>query len=58
LLALTIIAGLCGVVTYLLFTKFFKVEEIELLYNIVRKLNLSKKEAGIEIPGYTETPTE
>jgi putative peptidoglycan lipid II flippase len=58
LLTLTIIAGLCGVVTYLVFTKIFKVEEIELLYSIVRKLNLSKKETGTEIPRYTETPTE
>jgi putative peptidoglycan lipid II flippase len=58
LLALTIIAGLCGVVTYLVFTKIFRVEEIELLYSIVRKLNLSKKETGTEIPRYTETPTE
>jgi peptidoglycan biosynthesis protein MviN/MurJ (putative lipid II flippase) len=56
LLILTVIAGLCGVVTYLMFTKIFKVEEIELLYNIVRKLNLTKKETNVEIP--TPTPTE
>lgn len=58
LLTLTVIAGLCGVITYLFFTKIFKVEEIELLYSIVRKLNLSKKDAAAEIPRYTETPTE
>jgi putative peptidoglycan lipid II flippase len=58
LLILTVIAGLCGVATYLIFTKIFKVEEIELLYDIVRKLNLSKKEVGTEIPRYSETPTE
>ncbi len=58
LLALTVIAGLCGVATYLVFTKIFRVEEVGLLYDFVRKINLSKKETGTEIPRYTETPTE
>ena len=58
LLTLTVIAGLCGTMTYLILTKIFKVEEIELLYRIIKKLNLSKKETGTEIPTYTETPAE
>jgi putative peptidoglycan lipid II flippase len=54
LIILTFIAGVSGIVTYLFFTKIFKVEEIELLYKLIRKLNLQKKtvpvpssEAGI-----------
>ena len=39
LLVLTGIAGLCGMATYLLFTKLLKVEEIELFYKLVRKFN-------------------
>lgn len=60
LLILTVIAGLCGVVTYLIFTKIFKVEEIELLYKIVKKLKLPKNgtETETELPRYSETPTE
>jgi putative peptidoglycan lipid II flippase len=58
LLTLTVIAGMCGTITYLILTKIFKVEEIELLYRIVKKLNFSKKETGTEIPTYAETPTE
>jgi putative peptidoglycan lipid II flippase len=58
LLILTGIAGVCGILTYLLFTKIFKVEEINLLYKIMRKLKLSKKEIASDIPNYTEKPTE
>jgi len=54
LILLTGIAGTSGLVTYLFFTKIFRVEEIELLYKLIRKLNLKKKvvpvpssEAGI-----------
>jgi putative peptidoglycan lipid II flippase len=43
LLILTAIASLVGVATYLLFTKLLKVEEVELLYKILRKLKLSKE---------------
>lgn len=43
LLILTAIASLAGVATYLLFTKLLKVEEVELLYKILRKLKLSKE---------------
>jgi putative peptidoglycan lipid II flippase len=58
LLILTLIAGTCGILTYLIFTKILKVEEINLLYRIVGKLKLSKKEVSIEIPGYSEKPAE
>jgi putative peptidoglycan lipid II flippase len=58
LLILTLIAGVCGVLTYLLFTKVLKVEEISLLYKIAGKLRLSKKEVNIELPGYSEKPAE
>ena len=46
LLILTAIASLVGTVTYLAFTWFFKVEEIELLYRLVRKLKVQR---GTEI---------
>ena len=42
LLTLTGIAGFCGMATYLVFTKLFRVEEIELFYKLARKLNLAK----------------
>lgn len=58
LLALTVIAGTSGVATYLIFTKILKVEEIELLYKLIRKLKLSKKEVAPEISAYTNTPAE
>jgi hypothetical protein len=57
LLALTIIF-ISAVLLLISYLQNLKVEEIELLYQIIRKLNLSKKETGIEIPRYTETPTE
>lgn len=54
LMILTAIAGASGGLTYLVFTQIFNVEEVELLYKILRKLNLKKKtvpvpssEAGI-----------
>lgn len=43
LIFLTGIASFAGVVSYLFFTLLFKVEEIELFYKLVRKLNLVKK---------------
>lgn len=58
LLILTAIAGTCGVITYLLFTRLLKVDEIELLYKLTGRLKLSKKEAAAEIPPYLETPAE
>jgi putative peptidoglycan lipid II flippase len=40
LLGLTAIAGATGMLVYLVFTKLFRVEEIELLYKLLRKLKL------------------
>jgi len=45
LLVLTGIAGLCGSATYLLFTRLLHVEEIELFYKLLRKLNLAPQPA-------------
>lgn len=42
LLMLTVVASLAGTVTYLAITWLFKVEEIELFYRLLKKLNLSK----------------
>ena len=42
LLVLTGIAGAAGMTTYLILTKLFKVEEIELFYKLLRKLKLVK----------------
>lgn len=38
LVLLTVIAGLAGMIVYLIFTRAFNVEEIELFYKLVRKL--------------------
>jgi len=43
---LTAVASLAGMTTYLLFTWFFKVEEVTLLFNLFRKLKIKK---GAEI---------
>jgi peptidoglycan biosynthesis protein MviN/MurJ (putative lipid II flippase) len=43
LLGLTAVAGIAGMLSYLFFTWVFKVEEIELLYKLVRKLNFTNK---------------
>ena len=42
LLILTGIASVLGMITYLVFTKLLKVEEIELFYRIVRKLQVRR----------------
>lgn len=42
LLILTSIVTLAGIASYLLFTKLFKVEEIELFYRIVKKFRFKK----------------
>jgi putative peptidoglycan lipid II flippase len=49
LLLLTAIVSAAGTLSYLFFTWLFKVEEIELLYKLLRKLNLVKA-ASQEIP--------
>lgn len=43
LLGLTAIAGIAGMVSYLFFTWIFKVEEIEMLYKLIRKLSFKNK---------------
>lgn len=50
LIILTAIATTAGVGAYLFFTWLFKVEEIELFYKLLRKLNLSKKTVVTHIP--------
>ncbi len=47
LLMLTAVASLVGMITYLFFTWIFKVEEIELLYKLARKLRISKDTAVV-----------
>jgi putative peptidoglycan lipid II flippase len=42
LLVLTVIAGCVGMAAYLGLTKLLKVEEIEVFYKLLRKLNISK----------------
>ncbi len=42
LLALTVVASLAGMLSYLFFTWLFKVEEIELFYKLLRKLKLKE----------------
>jgi putative peptidoglycan lipid II flippase len=42
LLALTAIAGTLGMATYLFFTKWFKVGEIQMFYKLFRKLNITE----------------
>lgn len=40
LLGLTMLAGIAGSASYLFFTKIFKVEEVQLLYKLLRKFNV------------------
>jgi putative peptidoglycan lipid II flippase len=54
LLVLTLVASICGLGTYLLFTKIFKVEEINLLYRLIGKLKFNKKVIKPETLTYTE----
>jgi len=42
LLMLTAVASLAGMATYLLFTWIFKVEEVELLFKLVRKIRIRR----------------
>lgn len=58
LLGLTIVAGICGMVTYLILTSVFKVEEIQLFYKLLGKLRLSGKEVSSESINLVETETE
>lgn len=47
LLMLTAVASFVGMATYLLFTWIFKVEEVELLFRLVRKLKFKKGAKGV-----------
>ena len=49
LLILTFIVCLAGSISYLLFTKLLKVDEIELFYRVLKKLNFK-----VNIPSYIE----
>ena len=43
LLVLSAIACVAGSTSYLIFTKIFRVEEIDLFYKLIKKLSLSKR---------------
>jgi len=49
LILLTIIVGFIGTVVYLFFTKIFNVQEINLLYKLLKKLKLTKTSTPIVI---------
>jgi len=48
LFVLTAVAGIVGMAAYLFFTKIFRVEEIELFYKLMRKLNIDLKSSRTE----------
>ncbi|MCX6783878.1 MAG: murein biosynthesis integral membrane protein MurJ [candidate division WWE3 bacterium] len=54
LVILTAIAGLAGVISYLILTWLFKVQEIRLLYSLVNKI-IKKPATAPEIPNYETT---
>lgn len=58
LLALTGLAGIVGMATYLLITHLLKVEEIQLFYKLLRKLNLSKGDIKAEAVDLATTEQE
>jgi len=58
LLALTLVAGLLGTGTYILLTRLFKVEEIQLFYKLLRKLRISKNEIAVEAVDLTSSEQE
>lgn len=58
LIALTAVAGLVGMATYLLITYLLKVEEIQLFYKLLRKLRISKDEIKSEAVDLTTTEQE
>lgn len=58
LLGLTIVAGFIGMGTYILLTKLFKVEEIQLFYKLLKKLKISKKDIDAEAVDLTSTEQE
>ncbi len=50
LIILTAIVTLSGIASYLFFTWLFRVEEIELLYKLARRLNLSRQPVVESVP--------
>jgi len=58
LIALTGVAGIVGMATYLLITHLLKVEEIQLFYKLLRKLKLSKGAYKAEAVDLTTTEQE
>ncbi len=57
LLVLTVIASLAGSISYLVFTKLLKVEEVSLLYKLLKKFNL-KAVTPEHTAGISEAPVE
>ncbi len=53
LIILTLIVVIAGIISYLFFTWLFKVEEIELFYRLLKRLNLSRQSA---IEPVTQSP--
>ena len=57
LVFLTVIASAFGSITYLFFTKLFKVAEVALLYSLIKKFSL-KSVTGEHTAGITQAPTD
>jgi len=55
LLALTIVAGIVGLATYLIMTHLLKVEEIQLFYKLLGKMKISKNNIEAEAVDLTAT---
>ncbi len=58
LLALTVIAGTLGMLTYIALTKLFNVKEIEILHKVLRKIKISKEKINVESINLAETEIE
>lgn len=58
LLGLTMLAGIAGSASYLFFTKLFKVEEVQLLYKLLRRFNVktvtAEQTAGVSQESVSE----
>lgn len=58
LLGLTMLAGIAGSASYLFFTKIFKVEEVQLLYKLLRRFNVktvtAEQTAGVSQESVSE----
>lgn len=58
LAALTAVAGLAGMATYILITHILKVKEIQLFYKLLRKLKISKSDIKAEAVDLATTEQE